>query len=244
MRGRGGHGHNDILSFELFLNGFNVVTDCGAYLYTASREWRNRFRSTAFHNTRAGRRRRAESFLGAGCALAAALRRAAGRARSLHARRSASTVFAAAIAATRGWLARSSHTRGFVRRHTTARACSFAIGSTATGSHALVWRFHLDPGGRRRIDRRVDVRLSSATAGTVWLLPDDTAARSDAVTRGRLGVAELRRQGPDHGARLDRPLVRRCPIDGVVSVCRDAAARRRTRRQSRSRVALSVLKWL
>src|SRR4029079_8371887 len=50
MRGRGGHGHNDILSFELFLNGFNVVTDCGAYLYTASREWRNLFRSTAFHN--------------------------------------------------------------------------------------------------------------------------------------------------------------------------------------------------
>jgi hypothetical protein len=50
MRGRGGHGHNDILSFELFLNDVNVVTDCGAYLYTASREWRNRFRSTAFHN--------------------------------------------------------------------------------------------------------------------------------------------------------------------------------------------------
>src|SRR5207342_2892914 len=51
MNGRGGHGHNDILSFELFMNGFNVVTDCGAYLYTASREWRNLFRSTAFHNT-------------------------------------------------------------------------------------------------------------------------------------------------------------------------------------------------
>jgi hypothetical protein len=50
MRGRGGHGHNDILSLELFLNGMNVVTDCGAYLYTASREWRNAFRSTAFHN--------------------------------------------------------------------------------------------------------------------------------------------------------------------------------------------------
>jgi hypothetical protein len=50
MRGRGGHGHNDILSFELFMNGMNVVSDCGAYLYTASREWRNRFRSTAFHN--------------------------------------------------------------------------------------------------------------------------------------------------------------------------------------------------
>jgi uncharacterized heparinase superfamily protein len=50
MLGRGGHGHNDITSFELFLDGVNVVSDCGAYLYTASREWRNRFRSTAFHN--------------------------------------------------------------------------------------------------------------------------------------------------------------------------------------------------
>jgi hypothetical protein len=50
MNGRGGHGHNDILSFELFMNGCNIVTDCGAYLYTASREWRNRFRSTEFHS--------------------------------------------------------------------------------------------------------------------------------------------------------------------------------------------------
>jgi hypothetical protein len=50
MQGRGGHGHNDILSFELWLDGTNYVTDCGAYLYTASRDWRNRFRSTGFHN--------------------------------------------------------------------------------------------------------------------------------------------------------------------------------------------------
>ena len=51
LRGRGGHGHNDVLSFELTLDGLNVVTDCGAYVYTASPEWRNRFRSTAAHNT-------------------------------------------------------------------------------------------------------------------------------------------------------------------------------------------------
>jgi hypothetical protein len=51
MRGIGGHGHNDILSFELVLDGFPLVTDCGAYLYTASREWRNKFRSTEFHST-------------------------------------------------------------------------------------------------------------------------------------------------------------------------------------------------
>ena len=51
MRGRGGHGHNDALSFELSMRGATIVTDCGAYVYTASRDWRNRFRSTAFHNT-------------------------------------------------------------------------------------------------------------------------------------------------------------------------------------------------
>ncbi len=51
LRGLGGHGHNDVLGFELYLQGLNVVTDCGAYLYTASWEWRNRFRSTASHNT-------------------------------------------------------------------------------------------------------------------------------------------------------------------------------------------------
>ena len=51
LAGMGGHGHNDILGFELFLDGSNLVTDCGAYVYTASAEWRDRFRSTAFHNT-------------------------------------------------------------------------------------------------------------------------------------------------------------------------------------------------
>ena len=51
LAGTGGHGHNDILGFELYLAGSNVVTDCGAYVYTASAEWRDRFRSTAFHNT-------------------------------------------------------------------------------------------------------------------------------------------------------------------------------------------------
>lgn len=49
--GRGGHGHNDALSFEAALTGLNVVCDAGCYVYTASIAERNYFRSTAAHNT-------------------------------------------------------------------------------------------------------------------------------------------------------------------------------------------------
>jgi hypothetical protein len=51
LAGRGGHGHNDCLSFEATLDGQRVVTDSGSYVYTASAEERNRFRATAAHNT-------------------------------------------------------------------------------------------------------------------------------------------------------------------------------------------------
>ncbi len=51
LAGRGGHGHNDLLSFDAVLNGVHLVSDCGAYLYTASMAERNNFRSTGYHNT-------------------------------------------------------------------------------------------------------------------------------------------------------------------------------------------------
>jgi len=51
LAGRGGHGHNDCLSFEAVLAGEKLISDCGAYLYTASYKERNLFRSTSFHNT-------------------------------------------------------------------------------------------------------------------------------------------------------------------------------------------------
>jgi hypothetical protein len=51
LAGRGGHGHNDILSFEAELDGTAVVSDAGCYVYTASFADRNRFRATAAHNT-------------------------------------------------------------------------------------------------------------------------------------------------------------------------------------------------
>jgi hypothetical protein len=51
LAGRGGHGHNDCLSFEAVLDGVRLVSDCGAYVYTASFAERNLFRSSASHNT-------------------------------------------------------------------------------------------------------------------------------------------------------------------------------------------------
>jgi len=49
--GFAGHTHNDFLSFEFEAFGRTFLTDCGSYVYTQSPEWRNRFRSTASHNT-------------------------------------------------------------------------------------------------------------------------------------------------------------------------------------------------
>ncbi len=48
---RGGHGHNDVLSFELNYKGKDIVVDSGTYCYSKDYRWRNYFRSTRAHNT-------------------------------------------------------------------------------------------------------------------------------------------------------------------------------------------------
>jgi hypothetical protein len=51
QNGIGGHAHNDKLSFELFIDGKDILVDPGTYVYTPIPYWRNKFRSTMFHNT-------------------------------------------------------------------------------------------------------------------------------------------------------------------------------------------------
>ena len=51
QKGNGGHAHNDKLGFELMSDGESIIIDPGTYVYTPAPEWRNKLRSTAFHNT-------------------------------------------------------------------------------------------------------------------------------------------------------------------------------------------------
>jgi hypothetical protein len=51
QRDNGGHAHNDQLSFELCLDGRTLIQDIGTGVYTPDWDRRNRFRSTAAHNT-------------------------------------------------------------------------------------------------------------------------------------------------------------------------------------------------
>ncbi len=49
--GTGGHGHADALAIDLAVGGATVLMDAGTYTYHESEEARNRFRTTAAHNT-------------------------------------------------------------------------------------------------------------------------------------------------------------------------------------------------
>jgi len=50
LRGRGGHGHNDALSFDLVLDGRDIIIDSGCFVYTSSREMRKQYVSAFAHN--------------------------------------------------------------------------------------------------------------------------------------------------------------------------------------------------
>ncbi|SNY95024.1 alginate lyase family protein [Flagellimonas pacifica] len=50
MKGRGGHGHNDLYSFELMLNGKDFIVDPGCYTYTGNLMLKNEMKSSSYHN--------------------------------------------------------------------------------------------------------------------------------------------------------------------------------------------------
>ena len=51
INGRGSHGHNDSLSFEVYAAGVPFIVDPGTHVYTADLHQRHLFRSTAYHST-------------------------------------------------------------------------------------------------------------------------------------------------------------------------------------------------
>ena len=50
LGGLGGHAHNDMLSLNLNWRGRRILVDPGSYLYRANPEFRNKLRSSSFHN--------------------------------------------------------------------------------------------------------------------------------------------------------------------------------------------------
>jgi len=51
VRGRGSHGHNDVLSIEVSAFGTSFISDPGTYVYGANPDARHAFRSTRYHST-------------------------------------------------------------------------------------------------------------------------------------------------------------------------------------------------
>jgi len=178
--GRGGHGHNDILSFELYLNGLNLISDCGAYLYTASREWRNKFRSTAFHNTVQVDGEELNRFIAPD-----ALWRLRYDARPLDPIMWTGDTVAAFRGGHGGYERLSapvSHTRLIAAdaHHPRVLVQDWIAGE---GRHELVWRFHFDPSVAADVDGN-DVRLSHQ-GQVVWFMPvPDDATLSLSIEDG------------------------------------------------------------
>jgi len=173
MRGIGGHGHNDILSFELVLDGVPLVTDCGAYLYTASREWRNRFRSTAFHSTIQVDGEEVNRFIGPDALWT--LRNDATPADVTFSREPARDRFRGSHL---GYQRLSSPVRVTRALSMSTREPLVAVEDLFDGrdSHAIEWRFPLDPDLRAEI-RGHDVRLEHGGQER-WLLPASTLPAS------------------------------------------------------------------
>jgi uncharacterized heparinase superfamily protein len=204
MHGRGGHGHNDILGFELWMNGVNWVTDCGAYLYTASREWRNRFRSTEFHNTVQVDGEELNRFIGPDVLW--------------QLRYDAEPIGAEVVHGDDGDVFSGAHrgyqrlaepvvvSRGVRLDHHEARL-NVRDTIAGVGTHRIVSRFHLDPAVAAHADGR-RVRLSSRDRA-LWFLCEGPPDLTVTLEPGWVS--------PSYGVKLPATVIQ-CATDGPVPV--------------------------
>jgi len=165
LKGLGGHGHNDVLSFEVSLDGLNVVTDSGCYLYTSSREWRNRFRSTAYHNTLQVDDEEINRFVHPD-----ELWRLRYDAVPTRVDWNDSGQWRYVRAGHRGYERLTppvTHVRT-VMAHATEPHVVIADRVDGTGVHGLTWRFHLDPGIEAQV-RGESVTLTAGRGRSMWL---------------------------------------------------------------------------
>ena len=195
MHGRGGHGHSDITSLEVWLDGMNLVSDCGAYLYTASREWRNRFRSTAFHNV--------VQIDGE------ELNRLISPDHLWHLRDDARPLDVAWRWDNRADYFRGAH-NGYVRLDPPVLVTREVLlvkdgpdvlvrdAVDGSGSHELVWRFHLDPAVDAAIDHD-DVRLRVGEREAWLQIVDPAPGSSVAIEDGWIS--------PSYGVRVKTRVV-------------------------------------
>ena len=168
--GRGGHTHNDNLSFDLFAGGRHFLVDPGTGSYTGDPELRNRFRSTAAHNTvmiddREQNRFDTRELFAMQANSSSVVRRWEPG--------SDTDVWTGEVAydteAGAPWVHRRTIT--FHRNAGTWRLEDAVVG---TGTHTLTWRFHAAPGlaCRREGDRML---LSPASGPGLSIVPSGPA---------------------------------------------------------------------
>jgi hypothetical protein len=230
--GRGGHGHNDVLGFELFLDGINLITDCGSYLYTASREWRNRFRSTAFHNTVQVGDEELNRFLGPDALWQ--LRYDAVPAHGAVERGPHGDVFRGSHSGYERLADPVRHVRTFAVDRTNPRVLvSDRLDGRSTPP--LTWRFHLDPAVSAHADG-YDVRLSRDSV-EVWLLPVESAPQLTLSLEGGW-------VSPSYGVKVPTTTVVWKGVMPLPAGMSFLFAERRLRRDERAEVAASLIDGL
>ena len=211
LKGLGGHGHNDVLSFELSLARQRLFTDSGTFLYTASREWRNAFRSTAFHNTvqvdgeELNRLVRPDELWRLRYdAVPTGVRWRVGADRhSVRAGHRGYERLTPPVTHVRGW---------WLHREEACLVVADRLGGQ--GRHHLVWRFHLDPAVEATVEPS-GVRLEVA-GRCFWLTP--IAGPVDLVIRLDSGWVS-----PRYGVKLARTVIvaetrQRLPVECVWAV--------------------------